>query len=392
MDEDVESERLETLIQIQKGENIVVCLSCEALFFHVVPKEIVSKYILNLSKKLSYEIETLTKRLVESGYYRVEKVALAGEFAVRGDILDIYYSSLKNPVRIEFFGDEIESIRSFNCDTQKSEEELDNIVVPPFKEVIYGKDEVEKAKSRLEALSKDAEAKERIIEKIENFNQFDGEQYYLNLFYDKTSLLDYVENPILIADDISLINQKVDSIYREFETDFKETANIKKIKYAPPNMLFNFKEIYDKSHKIVEIEYFQPQNDEVTDFGFEGIPVYLGNLELFKNDVKKFLEEGYKVVLFAVNEIQATRLQGIFNLFAPKDDRFDFQPDGFSIFPLYMTGGFLSGEKKVIFLTDYEIFGKRKKISKLFFSRRTEVIDSFLDLKVGDYIVHILHG
>ncbi|HOV14100.1 MAG TPA: CarD family transcriptional regulator, partial [Spirochaetota bacterium] len=392
MDEDTESQRLETLIQILKNDTAIVCLSCDALFFHIIPPQKIREYLINLSKKSTYDMSILTKKLVECGYYRVEKVALAGEFAIRGDILDIYYSSLKNPVRIEFFGDEIESIRSFNSETQKSEENLDEITIPPFKEIVYGKDELEIAIKRLNSLSNDEESKDYIFEKISNFHQFDGEHYYLNLFYEKSNILDYVENPILVIDDITLVNQKIDWIFREFETNYHETANIKKIKYKPNEMLFNIREIYEKSFKVVEVDYLHPKHENNIIFDFEGIPVYLGNLELFKNDIKKYLDEDYKVVLFAVNEIQATRLQGIFNQFAPKDDRFDFQDNGFSIVPLFLSNGFLNKSKKIIFLTDYEIFGKRKKISKHFWTKRTEVIDSFLDLKVGDYVVHIHHG
>lgn len=393
MDEDIESQRLETLIQMIKGTPCIICLSSDALFFNVVPKRKLSEYIINISKKSSFEMERLTKKLVESGYYRVERVTLAGEFAVRGDILDVYYSSLKNPVRIEFFGDDVESIRSFNYETQKSEETLDEIIIPPFKEIVYGKEELDIARKRLEGLSKDEEAKERILDKIANFQQFDGEHYYLNLFYDKSSLLDYVDSPLLVVDDRALIDQRLTSFFREFDTNYNETSSIRKIKYQPRDMLFNFKEIYEKTDKIVEIDYFASSDDaKRLNFNFEGIPVYLGNLELFKSDLKKYLDDKYKILLFAVNDIQATRLQGIFNQFAPKDDRFDFQPDGFSIVPLYLSSGFLCKDKKIIFLTDYEIFGKRKKISKHFWTRRTEVIDSFLDLKPGDYVVHIHHG
>lgn len=399
IDEDIESNRVETLGQILTGTPSIVCLSCEALFFNVIPPEILSKYIINLTKKSNYDLTILTKKLIECGYYRVEKVTTYGEFAIRGDILDIYYSPFKNPVRIDFFDDEIEAIKSFNWETQKSEEGLDYVTIPPYKEIVYGQDEIQNAKKILTQNYNQLEFQGAVLdklEKIENYQQFDGEHFCQKLFYDKKSIVDYVKESILVVDDFTLVTQKLHSIFSLYEQNYHETANFKKIKFKPDEMLFNLKEIYDKCEKIVEIDYMsdyisQRENDTIL-FNYDVVPAYLGNLELFKNDVKNYLSDGYKVVLFAVNEIQATRLEGLFNQFAPKDDRFDFEESGFSILPLYLTNGFVNKDKKIVFLTDYEIFGKRKKISKHFWTKRTEVIDSFLDLKIGDYVVHIHHG
>jgi transcription-repair coupling factor (superfamily II helicase) len=393
MDDEISSERLEVLKHLMKEEPCIVSASVDSVFFNIIPKDKLSPYFLSLAVNDTIEIDELSKKLIQCGYYRVQKVALAGEFSVRGEIVDIYYSTFKNPVRIEFFDNVIESIRSFNPVSQKSEENLGEIVIPPYKEIVYGENELKRVKDLFFQLKGDDEEKHRIWEKIERYQSFDGEQYYLRLFYEKTSIANYFEDGFLVIDDINFIQKEVESLYKEFEENYHITSNLKKPKVAINDMLFNFSEIYSIPEKIIECNYFNDEKNVVdVKFDYKGIPVYLGNLELFKNDLNKYLENKYRVVLFAVNDVQANRLQALFSQFKPENDIFDFKDTGFSILPLFLTNGFISDEKKIVFLTDYEIFGKRKKISKYFYTKRTEVIDSFIDLKPGDYVVHIHHG
>ncbi|HOL58029.1 MAG TPA: transcription-repair coupling factor [Spirochaetota bacterium] len=390
----INSKRLDVLKKIINNEKCIIITSVYALFFHIVPKKNLLPYIIRLKKDDKIDIEKLKKMLLEAGYYRVNNVTLPGEFAQRGDIFDIYYSSFKNPVRIDFFDDTIEKIKSFNPITQKSEEEINEIIIPPHKEIVYDENIAKTAIEKLKKIEGGEEEKERIIEKIANFIPFDGEQFYLSLFYEKSSLISYFDEVTLFVNDIKLIENSLKNLENEFEENFHITAYHKIPKIPKENMLFTREEIYELATNIIELTYFEDiyyKSD--IDFDFKAIPAYSGNLELFKNDVKKFLSElNYKIMVFAINEIQSERLTQIFKEFNPVDDRFDFQDNGFSIYPLTLQYGFISEKKKVIFLNDYEIFGKRSKISKHFYTKRTEVIDDLMDLNPGDYVVHIYHG
>jgi transcription-repair coupling factor (superfamily II helicase) len=393
IDEETSSKRLEVLKHLLKNENCIVCASVEAVFFNIIPKEKIAPFIFTLTKNDRIALELLSKKLIQSGYFRVAQVSEPGEFSIRGEIVDIFYSSLKNPVRIEFFDDQIESIRSFNVLSQKSEEIIEEIVIPPHKEILYGEKEAEIAGERIKTIAGSDDEKNGIIEKISNFQIFDGEQYYLRLFYEKYSLCNYFEDGILAVNDFDLVSKKAESMFREFNENYHITNNLKKPRFEVSEMLFNINEVYGIPAKIIECNYFE-DSVNVCDlkFDYKGIPVYLGNLEIFKNDLKKYLDQDYRVVIFAVNDIQTNRYQALFSQFDPSNDVFDFSKKGFSILPLFLTSGFVSDEKKILFLSDYEIFGKRKSISKHFYTKRAHVIDSFLDLKPGDYVVHIHHG
>ncbi|HNZ27134.1 MAG TPA: transcription-repair coupling factor [Spirochaetota bacterium] len=393
MSKDVSSQRLEVFKRLLNNDKKIVVSSVGAVFTSVTPKNNLLPFILNLKKGDLIEIEELVKRLIQAGYSRVNSVSLSGEFAVRGNIVDIFYSTFKSPVRLDFFDIEIESIRSFNPFTQKSEDALEEVVIPPHKEIVYNEAEMNIAVSKLADLEGDQELKKIIRDKILNYQKFDGEQYILNLLYEKTSLCSYFEEDILIVNDINSIKKSVSTLFYEFEENYHSSAFRKKPKLEPNKILWTLEEIYGMQNFIVECNYLNdPNNPFDYRLGFEGLPIYLGNIEQFSNDLKRFLEEGYKILIFAVNDIQKERLTTIFRQFEPKDDRNDVIQSGLSILPLSLNYGFLRRSDKILFINDYEIFGKRTKISKHFYTKRTEVIESFIDLKPGDYIAHIHHG
>jgi transcription-repair coupling factor (superfamily II helicase) len=392
-DYEVASRRLDTLKSIITNESCIVTVSLDSLLFNIVPKEKFSPYIINIKVNDKIDIEILSKKLMQSGYKRVNKVTEYGDYAIRGDIVDVYFSLYKNPVRIDFFGDYIEDIKTFNPETQYSNNKIDEITIPPCREFVYGDEEIKRAEKMLSDLKGNEEEKELLLQKIKNYQNFEGEQFYLNLFYEKTSIIDYFKNGIVVIEDSKIINNLEKSVFKEYEENYNLIAykNIPLVK--PENLLFSLNDIYSYCKNIIEFNYFYEHDDTtVIKFDFNDIPIYLGNLEVFKNDMKKFQNDCYKIILFAENEIQSERLENIFNFLKPEDDRFDVNDNAFSIYPLSLSYGFVSNKYKIIFLNDHEVFGKKNKINRHFYTKKTQAIDSFMDLKPGDYIVHINHG
>ncbi|MBR6200761.1 MAG: transcription-repair coupling factor [Spirochaetales bacterium] len=390
---DISSQRLEVIKHLLRDEHCVVVTSVRALFDAVVPKECFDSCILTFRTGDDWNLNDLTKRLAESGYVRVEKVSLAGEFAVRGNIIDIYYSTFKSPVRLDFFDTEIESIKAFNPYTQKSEETLDEVTIPPHKEFIFGENEIADALERVSSMAGDEESKQTLTDNIKSRLIFDGIQNYIPLFYRKSSLADYFDNAILLVNDYASISNAVDNLYDEYRDNYGITAFNIKPKIAPEERLFTIEEIYAKFNNIIEANNLNDASHPFdVKFGGNGLPVYLGNLDNFRADIRSHLDKGYRVIIFAVNEIQCERLLEIFKSFEPVDDRFEFRQSGVSIVPLSMNFGFCLDSQKLLCINDYEIFGKKTKISKHFYKKRTEMIDTFLDLVPGDYVVEVHHG
>ena len=393
IDESIRSQRLEILTQILRNEKCIITLSLETFLFNITPKNLIEPYFINIKIDDKIDLDDLSKKLVNSGYYRVAKVSGFGEFSIRGDIIDIFYSIYKSPVRLSLFDNIVESIKTFDINNQQSKDKVESVVIPPNKEYVYGDNEIKRAKNILYKLDGSIDEKDRIFEKISNYQSFDGEQYYLNLFYKKESILEYFNDALIMLSDTKILKKKEESLFKEFSDIYHSTAFHSIPKFKPGDILFNIKDIYSKGFNIIECDFIEDEKNKFDyKFNFKGIPVYLGNLELFKKDIKKYLEEGFTIILFANTEIQSERLASIFQDLDPSMDKFDLKTNYFSIFPLTLSGGFISDEKKIFFLNDYEVFGKRQKISKHFYTKRTEIIDSFLDLKPGDYVVHINHG
>ncbi len=390
---DVSSARLEVIKRLLKKEHCIVVSSVRAVLDAMVPPEAFEPYIIQLKVGDCWEQSDLIKRLTESGYIRVDKVSLAGEFAVRGNIVDIYYSTFKSPVRLDFFDIELDSIKAFNPYTQKSDETLTEVTIPPHREFIYGDNEVVRAKKVLSETDGDSQIKADMITDIERHLVFNGIQNYVNLFYEKSSLADYFDDGILFVNDSSSIENACHKLYDDYRENYNTTAFNIKPKTAVEDRLFALDEIYRKFSAVIESDILKdPTHPFDVVFGGKGLPVYLGNLEQFRNDLKAHIDMGYRVIIYAVNEIQAQRLTEIFSEFKPQDDRFEFRTVGVSIVPLPLNFGFCLSEEKLLFINDYEIFGKKTKISKHFYKKRTELIDSFIDLKPGDYVVEVHHG
>jgi len=393
IDESINSTRLEVLKNIIKTDTFIITASLRAVLSSVIPKNEFMPFLINLKKDEKIEFDYLLKLLVQSGYSRVPMVSNAGEFSVRGDIIDIYYSIYKSPVRIEFFDNIIEIIKHFNPLTQESMDSIDYVDIPPHKEFLYSESNIIRAVQILKKINGVNEEKERILDKIKNFQSFDGEEYYNYLFYDKNSISNYFDKGIIIIDDIVKIKKIEKNIFDEYSENYNLISNKKMPLVNPENLLFKLDDIYKFNHSIIE---FNPLKDSQKDFDLEfdykDVPVYLGDITTFNSDLENYLNNKFKIILFANSEMQEKRLKGFFNNYKPFDDRFKFNKLGFSIFPLQLTNGFISDNEKILFLNDQDLFGKRKKIHKQFYSDRTKVIDSFIDLKPGDFIVHINHG
>lgn len=390
------SKRLETIRAMLSGKKLIIVTSLEAVLFTMVPKNVITKYFKTIRVGECYEHEDLGRLLVNAGYERVKQVTYPGEFAIRGEIVDIYYSSVSSPVRLEFFDTQIEKIRLFNPDTQKCQDTLEEIILPPFREILYDSEMLENALIGIPDIGGDNDNRKHLEEQLKSFLPFDGEHFYQRLFYEKYSLLDYLENPLVIFNDFDVLKRREASLFSDFNANYEASYNKYRPKFHPEEQLFSLSDLTIKAGKIIYADYLQQvDGGNLIHFPIHGINIYSGDLDIFKSDLKKYLEQEYNVCIFVVTETQCGRLSVLFQDFKPlvNEDALTSDCRGkLFILPIALSGGFVAQDQKVICMNDCEIFGKRTKISKHFNTRRTEVLDSFIDLKPGDYVVHIHHG
>ena len=305
------------------------------------------------------------KILIEQNYRSVEIVEEKGEFSSRGGIIDFFPVTSENPLRLELFGDQIESIRYFNLNTQRSILKLVDYTLLPSRGLIA-----------------------------------DGSSNY-----NYSTIFDYLpEDLIVIQNESESIKEKevefqeeVEEIYQKIEKDKRELI------FSPASYFITYSEIYNKlkSKKIINFTYLPEENEENTrEFIFKGQEVssYFGNLDLFAKDLEKWQKEKQYIIILVRNEGRAQRLGEILEERGVK--RFatgriqEYAPLKSTIFISYgyLNYGFRLPNLKTVFITDQEIFGKERNKRYRLTRRKSEPFSTTMDISPGDYVVHIDHG
>lgn len=399
--------RISTLKSIDKNEPKIYITTFDALCQPIVPKNILDNLTLKLKVGESIDLEELSRKLVIMGYQKTSMVEFKGQFSVRGDVVDIFDPLNEFPLRTEFFGDEIDSIRIFNEKTQLSVEKLKEAEIVIAREIVFDDDKKnELVKSLRKELKKsDSDAlKEEIssdIEKIENQRYFHSIDKYINLIYNDETFLDYFdkENTIVVVDEPQRLSEKKEALKTEREQQLENL--IEKGIIIPSLPVYTdceaavLKMLEYKLMGIMNIlttqTLYKPQmiiNVSVTD-----TPTYYGKLNLFCEDIINYKNKGFKVVIPVpekkINNFKTYLLNSSVIGTEITEADLNLKP---GVYLLNKTGvmGFNYVNEKFILLYDSSIFGEYKKVKKKV--KKNNDILSFSDLHPGDYVVHNIHG
>jgi transcription-repair coupling factor (superfamily II helicase) len=333
-------ERLATLDKLATQEDIIVVSSIRAVLFKI-PSPIAlneSKIYLHTSKNIKLNI--LLERLTQLGYSHDEMVETKGTFAHRGGIIDIYPVNTELPIRIEFFGDTIDSIRQFNTITQRSVSFIDKVTILPVQENILLKG-------------------------------------------DMGSIFDYVpESSLIILDDIAYLENEANSLEEEVLSLYESEMNAHKKPLNPTQFLISWEEFQKEISNRQSLAF----GDDGIEFSTKPTSEFKNSLKLFIDEFKRWQEEGNHIVVVAGYKGQAVRIKELLS-----DNGVDM--DNLTITSANLNQGFQFKELQLVLITDKEIFGYPSRISTRRFDHSdTMPISTFTDLKVGDYAVHINYG
>jgi transcription-repair coupling factor (superfamily II helicase) len=342
-------------INSRKKPSIIVSYP-EAIFEKVVTKKELEKNTLKVSVSDQISIDFINEVLFEYNFKRVDFVSEPGEFSVRGGIVDVFSFSNDNPYRIEFFGNEVDSIRSFDVETQ---------------------------------LSIATQKKINIIPNVDN----------KLLSESRESFLDYInENTVLILQNTEVLVTQFEKLYEKATEAFDKLS--KEIKHNSPEELFINEKVFLKKaldFSILEIGNATTFNSSTTiDFNTKPQPSFNKQFDLLLNNLNENHFNGIKNYLFCSNEGQANRFQDIFNDIDSENSKPEIsgQKDKFQtiVFPIYQ--GFIDEENQVACYTDHQIFERYHKfnIKNGYSKKQTLTLKELTTLSVGDYVTHIDHG
>jgi len=419
---DLRWERLKVIRKILTPGKKIIVASIETLASAYIPVDLYSDFTFKIKEGDTVKLDELNVKLIQSGYHRVDLVEGRGEFSVRGGILDVFPPISPEPYRIELFGDEVDSIRSFNTESQRSIERMKSVEIFPAKEIVLEKENIEKGylaiekelKETLEKLkkSKKKEAHERLkeltysnLEALKENWDFETIDSFMPYFYEKTSnLFDYLQDYVIVLDDPQRCKGKLDSLYFEFEENylgFLERGNI----LPGQNKLlvdkdFIFQDMENREVIMLDAiaktaRVLQPKS--IVSFSQLTLHNYQGKLDLLMQDIRENIAKGFKTVILSGTRPRGERLVNTLaenGITASYKDIFDdLQPGRVVITFGSQLKGFEFPDLKISVISDKEVFGEAKRKSARKFAKKgAGKIKSFTELKPGDYVVHINHG
>lgn len=416
---DIKTDRLRVIKKVIDEEKIIVITSIDAIFYRIPPRSVLKKAPFSLKCGEDIDILYLTSQLIDRGYERVELVEGRGQFAQRGGIVDIFSTIDDEPVRVEFFGDEIDTIRKFDLISQRSRENINEFEVYPGREVLLSSEDIRNAtqnmekdlESRLKACSKkNKESGDRLkfrikenIERLKNLRYFDGIDSYMTYIYNNScSFIDYFKDPIIILDESGRISKRIQNAYDEFQEAYKsmlEKGDVitRQAEYMfPPSEIIENIKNYDSIYLNMiprTIDDFKPSS--IINFNAISMNPLSGNIEFLFDEIKLRIKKRYKVIIMAGTSARAQRLvDSLRELDFPAiyEEKVDEIKEG----TVVVTFGSLSRgmefpDVKLSIISDREVF-KEKRNKKKIFSKKSSKIESFTDIKAGNYVVHINHG
>ncbi len=389
----------EEQINIIQNQPDIIFMPAKSLLEKFNNQDFYKSNILEIKKNDTIDYSNLAKTLILMGYKRTAQVSDIGEFALRGDILDIYTLD-KNPIRIEFFADNVEDIRYFYPNNQKSFEHTDKIKITPLYKFILNdenKDFFKKEIKNIEIKDNDflENLKNELIEKIDEIGYFEGIEYYLNYFIQNpSSTLDFFKDYILIFDESSQILSKFQTIDETYIQNYNDSiASNLKLPLKKLNHL-SFEDFSKKlkTFKRIAIDNFLTDDyDKIIDFTTGLAPIFSSDILNISKYIRKKLQENYEINICSNFP---NRLKEIF-------EEFEIFSNNIKYFPDISLGGAISednkiSDSKILFLTDKELFNKHSRdiTTKKYYSNKQtqDFIDSINDLKIGEYVVHSIHG
>lgn len=430
-------ERMKALKALRTGAPVIVVAPVSAALKRIAPHEIFEEKVVKLAMGEETDLDRLRESLTAMGYEYAEMVESQGQFSIRGGIVDIFTPDSDWPYRVELFGTEVDSIRTFSQDTQRSLENLKFIEIYPAKQLIASRSdlergcrlirkEYEKQAKRLSERRITAQAQiaagngrdskpdtlektedvnsaaaskliglaEQICEYIENVSDLKYLENYIHYFYDRTDLLwDYMTEGTVMLDDPERITELLELREKELKEDFK--VLLERGEAVPKDSaLITGREELGKALSLKNTVVFTPfpkrikgidKFDRIINVNSRQMINFAGNLTLLETELKAYAKKDYHITMVMSSD---GRLENMKDFVARTglEDRVVFAKGS-------LTSGMDFPEEKRCWICENDIFQHKKKNKrKKAFKDKGQKIRSFSDIKKGDYVVHENHG
>lgn len=415
---ELKAQRIETVNHWSKNQNGIMIVPVAGLRKILPPKSLWEHYQLFIKLGDEIDLEEYLQKLIKMGYVRTEMVSSPGEFSIRGGIIDIYPLTEPDPIRIELFDTQIDSIRSFSLEDQRSKEKLAEILIGPATEIPLEPEHIDNIINKLEdglAKSlkkiKDDKAKAQLsqnigyeLEQLKNGQKPEQLFKYLSFAYEKPgSLLDYLpDNGLIFIDEISRVQEMNDSLEKEeaewYTSLLSEGQIVHDIKIS--HQLHHL--LQTATRPILYLSLFlrhvpntNPQN--IINISCKQMQNFHGQMHLLKSEIDRWKKGKFSIVFLGPDKERVKKLQRVLEDYEINatftSENQELLPGKVQIIEGSLNTGFEIPIQKIAVITEEELFNKKtKRPARRQKLSNAEKIKSYSELRVGDYVVHVNHG
>lgn len=416
----VSRQRLAVLQRMYRGGNLIVSTTLTALKRRVVPPRRYAESVVSLIADEEAEPNEVVKKLIAMRYVRTTSVEHAGEFSVRGDILDVFPPSAKQPYRIEFFDTTIDRIHTFSVETQRSEETVDRVLLTPAENLLFSDADCLDVIDRLKKDIAEAETRAkkehrhvhldkfyRLLDTLETDNHVENPDLAEAYLQDDAmaGLMDYLpDNAVVVFDDLSRIietEKRRDGLVQETVTTLAEQSELLRthlqhlissqdvLESLSAYAMINLTQILKQTRSFTPDALLQIRTREVENFHHRWSD-FVDYLHWAQTQKKKVLlafgaAEQSLAERLTASDVQFSREEGNSEARMPEEKQI-------LLSRLPLLHGFQLVDSNVVLFSRTEIFGHEKKRKAAHRPRRKSDLLNYQDLAVGDYVVHELYG
>jgi transcription-repair coupling factor (superfamily II helicase) len=381
-------ERVRVLSGLALGRAGITIVSERAFLTPLPSPEYIRSFLINIKTGDALDTMALAETLVQYGYTRVPRVQLHGEFALRGEVLDILMGGDDGAYRILFDFEKIESIKCFDPLDQGGREEVRELFIRPLRELVWTDERINVLSENLAAFEEFAENGRYVLEDLMSRRMTSGEELFYPLAFKKpATLLDYLNSPgpasgVIFYLDRERLDNAQESLEREYNALYGAARKTREVP-LPKRLLLKFKDLVSRNVRQVSFKTIKDGGEGDTrrlEIPCDPPRSFFGNISYLKEEFANLSSQGWDIVVAAESEVQAGRIAEL------------LREEKASVMAAHLSSGFSLPGGRLMVIQENEIFGRRKRPPHSLKTVRSAAIDTFVELNPGDYVVHVNYG
>ncbi|MDR1278469.1 MAG: transcription-repair coupling factor, partial [Treponema sp.] len=380
-------DRVRVLSDLVLGKPGIIIVPERAFLCPLPPPEYIKNLLVTVKPGGAIDTVALARTLTHYGYTRVPRVQVHGEFALRGEVLDILMGGDDDAYRILFDFDRVESIKRFDPLDQSGLEKVDELVIRPLRELIWTDDRIDCLSKNLEACQEFSGGGRGIIEDLISRRMSPGEELLFPLAFEQPAALpDYLgAGGTVIYLDRERLENAPGILDREYQNLYAKARREREVP-LPERLLLSFAELAAGQERRVSFRAIKGRGEEGAcrlNINCDPPRSFFGNITYLREEFAALIAQDWHIVVAAESEVQAGRIQELLK---------ESEGGNISVIAAPLSAGFSLPEIKLLVISENEIFGRRKRPSRSLKTVRSAIIDTFVELNPGDHVVHVNYG